>query len=79
MPRQGTALIQDINISKRHLKPSGGARQAGIVDKEQPIHLSSLALVDPRTSKPTRVRVRELASGKKVRIAIASGEQMARE
>jgi large subunit ribosomal protein L24 len=79
MPRQGTALIQDINISKRHLKPSGGARQAGIVDKEQPIHLSNLALVDPRTSKPTRVRVRELASGKKVRIAIASGEQMARE
>jgi large subunit ribosomal protein L24 len=78
MPSKGTALVQDINISKRHFKP-GRARQAGIVDVEQPIHLSNLALVDPKTSKPTRVRVRTLANGRKVRIAIASGEQMARE
>jgi large subunit ribosomal protein L24 len=78
MPRKGTALVQDINISKRHFKP-GRARQAGIVDVEQPIHLSNLALVDPKTSKPTRVRVRTLANGRKVRIAIVSGEQMARE
>jgi large subunit ribosomal protein L24 len=77
-PKKGTALVQDINISKRHFKP-GRARQAGVVDVEQPIHLSNLALVDPKTSKPTRVRSRELSSGKKVRIAIASGEQMARE
>ena len=78
MPTQGTALVQDINISKRHFKP-GRARQAGIVDVEQPIHLSNLALVDPKTEKPTRVRARTLANGRKVRIAIASGEQMARE
>ncbi|HEY1294061.1 MAG TPA: 50S ribosomal protein L24 [Chloroflexota bacterium] len=78
MPRKGTALVQDINISKRHFKP-GRARQAGIVDVEQPIHLSNLALVDPKTDKATRVRSRTLANGRKVRIAIASGEQMARE
>jgi large subunit ribosomal protein L24 len=77
-PTKRTALVQDINISKRHFKP-GRARQAGIVDVEQPIHLSNLALVDPKTSKPTRVRVNVLANGKKVRIAIASGEQLARE
>ena len=79
MPKRGKALVQDINISKRHMKPSGSARQAGIVDKEQPIQLSNLALVDPKTSKPTRIRARTLANGKKVRIATASGEQMARE
>jgi large subunit ribosomal protein L24 len=78
MPAKGKALVQDIKISKRHFKP-GRARQAGIVDVEQPIHLSNLALVDPKTSKPTRVRVRQLANGNKVRIAIASGEQMAQE
>lgn len=78
MPTKGTALVQDINISKRHFKP-GRARQAGIVDVEQPIHLSNLALVDPKTSKPTRVRVHQLANGNKVRIATASGEQMAQE
>jgi large subunit ribosomal protein L24 len=79
MPKQGTALVQDINISKRHMKPGGTARQAGIVDKELPIQLSNLALVDPKSSKPTRVRSRTLTNGRKVRIAIASGEQMARE
>ena len=78
MPKNGTALVQDINISKRHFKP-GRARQAGIVDVEQPIDLSNLALVDPKTSKPTRVRSRTLANGRKVRIAIASGEQMAHD
>jgi large subunit ribosomal protein L24 len=78
MPRKGTALVQDLNISKRHFKP-GRARQAGIVDIEQPINLSNLALVDPKTSKPTRIRTRTIADGRKVRIAIGSGEQMARE
>ena len=78
MPKDGTALVQDLNISKRHFKP-GRARQAGIVDVEQPLHLSNLALVDPKNGKATRVRTRELSNGRKVRIAIASGEQMARE
>jgi large subunit ribosomal protein L24 len=79
LPKEGKALVQDLNISKRHLKPGRSARQAGIIDKEQPIHLSNLALVDPKNSGPTRVRTRTLANGNKVRIAIASGEQMAKE
>jgi large subunit ribosomal protein L24 len=79
MPKEGTALVQDLNISKRHLKPGRSARQAGIIDKEQPINLSNLALVDPKASKATRVRTRTLANGNKVRIAIASGEQLGKE
>jgi large subunit ribosomal protein L24 len=78
MPKEGKALVQDINISKRHFKP-GRARQAGIVDVEQPIDLSNLALVDPKTNQRTRVRTRILANGNKVRIATASGEQMTKE
>jgi large subunit ribosomal protein L24 len=78
MPKDGKALVQDLNIAKRHFKP-GRARQAGIVDVEQPIHLSNLAVADPKTNKPTRVRTRLLATGKKVRIAVDSGEQMAKE
>lgn len=78
MPKEGKALVQDINISKRHFKP-GRARQAGIVDVEQPIDLSNLALVDPKTNQRTRVRTRVLANGNKVRIATASGEQMTKE
>ena len=80
LPKQGKALVQDLNISKRHLKPGGRqARQAGIVDKEQPIQLSNLALADPKSNQATRVRTRVLANGNKVRIAIASGEQLAKE
>ena len=78
-PKDGTALVQDLNISKHHQKPMGGARQAGIIDKEQPIHLSNLALVDPKSGRPTRVRTRALSTGKKVRIAVASGEQIGKE
>jgi len=78
-PKDGTALVQDLNISKRHLKPGRSARQAGIIDVEQPIHLSNLALVDPKANKATRVRTRVLSNGNKVRIAIASGEQMGKE
>ena len=78
LPDRHAALVQDLNISKRHLKP-GRARQAGIVDVEQPIHLSNLALVDPRNNRPTRVRSRVLAQGQKVRVAVASGEQMGKE
>src|ERR671935_2693639 len=70
-PKKGTALVQDINISKRHFKP-GPARQAGIVDVEQPIDLSNLALVDPKTNQRTRVRTRPLANGQKVRVAVRS-------
>ena len=79
LPKAGKALVQDLNISKRHLKPGRQARQAGIVDKEQPIHLSNLAVADPKTNNATRVRTRVLANGNKVRIAIASGEQLAKE
>jgi large subunit ribosomal protein L24 len=79
MPKNDTALVQDLNIAKRHLKPGRSARQAGIIDKEQPIHLSNLALVDPKSSRATRMRTRILANANKVRIAIASGEQMAKE
>ncbi len=78
LTKEGKAIVQDVNISKRHLKPTS-ARQAGIVDKEQPLPLSNLMPVDPKTSKPTRVRARALSSGKKVRVTIGSGEQLGKE
>ncbi len=78
LPKEGKAFVQDVNISKRHVKP-GGARQAGIVDKEQALRLCNLAPVDAKTSRATRVRVSVLATGKKVRIATVSGEQIGKE
>jgi large subunit ribosomal protein L24 len=77
--KTGKAVVQDLNVAKRHMKPRGGARQAGIIDVEQPIHLSNLAPLDPKTNKPTRVHTRVLSSGKKVRVAAGSGEQLGNE
>ena len=77
LPEKDRAIVQDLNISKRHYKP-GRARQAGIVDVEQPIHLSNLMPVDPKTGKGTRVRAKVLADGRKVRVG-ASGEQIGKD
>jgi large subunit ribosomal protein L24 len=79
LPGEGRAIVQDLNISKRHRKPSGQTQQAGIIDLEQPIQLSNLMPADPRGGKPTRVHTRVLANGTKVRIALASGEQIGKE
>jgi large subunit ribosomal protein L24 len=73
MPADERVLVQGINVVKRHMRPS--ARQTGgIVEKEAPIHLSNVALVDPQSGKATRVGFRTLDDGRKVRVARRSGE-----
>ncbi|MBB5690130.1 50S ribosomal protein L24 [Roseomonas alkaliterrae] len=74
MPAEGRALVQGLNLVKRHQKPQGMGRPGGIQEKEAGIHLSNLALLDPKSGKPTRVGFKVLEDGKKVRVAKASGE-----
>ena len=74
MPTVHRALVQGVNMVKRHTKPRGMAQPGGIVEKEGPIDLSNLALIDPKSDKPTRVGFRVLEDGKKVRVAKSSGE-----
>jgi large subunit ribosomal protein L24 len=70
-------VVADVNVVKRHMKPGkAGARQAGIVDIEAPIHISNVMLVDPKSDRPTRVGVRSLPDGSRVRFAKRSGEQL---
>ena len=69
----GKAVVQGVNVVKRHTKPSQ-VSQGGIVEKESPIELSNLAHVDPKTKKPTRVGFKTLDDGRKVRYAKRSGE-----
>ena len=71
---EGRAVVQGLNIVKRHTKPKGMGQQGGIVEKEASIDLSNLALLDPKSGKPTRVGFKVLGDGKKVRVAKASGE-----
>ncbi len=66
-------VVSGINLIKRHQK-AGAAGAAGIVSKEAGIHISNVALVDPKEGKATRVGYKTLADGKKVRVARLSGE-----
>jgi large subunit ribosomal protein L24 len=68
-PDKHRALVEGLNIVKRHTKPNRKAQQGGIVQKEAPIHLSNLMLVCPKTGKPTRTGVSILDGGKRVRFS----------
>ena len=69
--------VSDVNVVKRHYKQGArGARQAGIVEIEAAIHISNVALVDPKSDKPTRVGIRTLPDGSRVRFSKRSGEQI---
>lgn len=67
------AVVAGLNIVKKHVKPSASNPQGGIVEKEAPIHISNLALVDPKTGKATKVGYR-MKDDKKERFAKRSGE-----
>lgn len=72
-PKENKALVQGVNMIKRHEKPSQTAT-GGIVSREAKVHLSNIAIQDPKTGKPTRVGFKTLDDGRKVRVARASGE-----
>ena len=73
MPKQGKVVVSGVNVAARHRKPSQANPQGGIERREAPLHVSKVALEDPKTGKPTRVRFEE-REGKKVRVAARSGE-----
>jgi large subunit ribosomal protein L24 len=72
---ENKAIVAGVKRVKRHTKPSMTSA-GGVVEKELPIHISNLALLDPKTDKPTRVGYKTLEDGRKVRVAKASGEVM---
>ena len=73
MPKENKVVVAGINLVKRHQKPSQ-ENAGGIISKEMPIHVSNVALVDPKTGKATRVAMRVEDGGRKVRVAKRSGD-----
>jgi large subunit ribosomal protein L24 len=71
MPKEDKALVGGINMVKRHQRQSQ-TQEAGIINKEAPLHLSNLGIADPKDGKPTRVGF-SVIDGKKVRVAKRSG------
>jgi large subunit ribosomal protein L24 len=78
-PKKNRVFVEGMNIQKRHMRPRTirDAQRAeavgGVIEKEGPIHISNVMLVDPKSGDPTRVRI-ERESGRRVRVAKKSGE-----
>ena len=72
-PKESKVIVAGVNMVKRHTKPSQ-VSAGGIVSKEMPIHVSNVALVDPKTGKATRIGYKVEKDGRKVRVAKKSGE-----
>jgi len=73
IPKEDKVVVSGINVHARHRKPTQVNPQGGIERKEAPLHISNVAVADPKDGKPTRVRFEE-RDGKKVRVAAKSGE-----
>jgi large subunit ribosomal protein L24 len=73
VPKEQRAFVRGVNIVRRHQRQSA-AQEGGILSKEASIHLSNLALADPKDGKPTRIGFKTLQDGRKVRVARRSGE-----
>lgn len=70
------AIVEGVNICKKATKPNAQNPQGGIVEKEAPIHVSNLQVLDPKSGKPTKVGRKADAKGKLVRYAKKSGEEI---
>ena len=75
MPKEERALVRGVNIVKRHQRQTAN-QEGGIISKEAPVHLSNLAIADPKDGKPSRVGFTVLDDGRKVRVAKRSGERI---
>jgi len=73
--KEERVLVQGLNMVKRHQRPSQ-VSPGGIMDKEASIHISNVALIDPKSSQPTRVGYKAVEAGRKVRVARRSGEMI---
>ncbi len=74
-PAEGRATVRGVNMVKRHQRQTA-QQEGGIISKELPVHLSNIAIADPKDGKPTRVGFKVQADGKKIRIAKRSGAEI---
>ncbi len=76
LPAVDKVVVQGVNMITKHVKPTRRNQRGGIEKREAPIHISNIMIADPKTGEPTRVRIMALEGGRKVRVAIKSGEQI---
>lgn len=78
LPKLSKIVVAGINVVKKHTKPTQ-YQEGGIIQKELPLHISNIAHIDPKSGKATKVAIKTLADGTKVRIAKKSDEIIGKE
>jgi large subunit ribosomal protein L24 len=77
LPKLGRVRVEGVNRIKRHTKPNPQKNvKGGIVERENPLHVSNVAMIDPKSDKPTRVGMKVMPDGGRVRISKRSGLQL---
>lgn len=76
IPAKQRVLVAGVNVVTKHVKPTRQNQRGGIERREAPIHISNVMIADPQSGEPTRVRIQALEGGRKVRVAVKSGEQI---
>lgn len=76
LPARDLVVLDGINLVKRHRKPTRAGGKGQIVDKPMPLHVSNVQLIDPKTGKPTRIKITRNAKGVRQRVAVKSGEEL---
>ena len=76
--KKDKVYVEGLNIVKRHQRPTPGRPNAaaGVIEKEGPIHVSNVALLDPKDNKPTRLGVRRTEQGTRLRVTKRSGTEL---
>ena len=81
-PKRSRLFVEGLNMVKRHQRPRSlkdtqrGGKVGGVIEKEGPIHVSNVALLDPKENKPTRVGVKRTEQGTRMRVALRSGTEL---
>lgn len=75
-PSTSQVLIDGINIAKRHRKPTQANREGQIIDRAMPIHASNVQIADPKTGKPSRIKITRDEKGNRTRVAVKSGQAL---
>lgn len=76
LPRDNTVIVEGVNVRKRHRRPRRMGQQGQIVEVNQPIDVSNVMIIDPKTNEPTRVGMHVKEDGSKVRVTKKSGTEL---
>lgn len=74
LPRENLIILDGINLAKRHRRPSAQNRKGQIIERAMPMHASNVMIADPKSGKPTRIKIVRGKDGARQRVAVKSGQ-----